>query len=819
METNSQIPMVERIGTESNLAPSSIAPVDGAGAVGNVEGSAQAQPENVVEPNAKKRKPIVRRSAVWDHFESIYDDDGRVVSAKCLYCARVYQCHSKTNGTSTLRAHMLACLKNPQSKQTRQTLLTLQNVNCNAIDGGGDKVNLGAWKFFQDAIREALAYMIVVDELPLKFVEGLGFRKLMNTACPKFKIPSRWTVTRDVFKLYADEKLKLKTFLKDHSQRVSITTDTWTSIQRINYMSVTCHWIDDSWRLNKRIIAFMPVSGHKGEYISKCLENCVVDWGVKNVFSVTMDNASSNDVAVSVFKKKMMSWGTGVAKGKYLHMRCIAHILNLVVSDGLKDVNVCIKKVRECVRYIRNSPARLKKFKEAADFVGVETKKGLSLDVPTRWNSTFLMLSTACLYEKVFEKYEEDESAFKTDLSGNIPDFLDWEVVRKFANCLSHFYSVTLRISGSLYVTSDIHFQEICDLNVVLCDMMESEDLEIKNLGGKMKLKFDKYWGDPDKMNKLIFFAYVFDPSAKLEGMEYSLCLMFGNVNGAILYKSVVDELNLLYNEYKSLYESGGSNSVSELSSQTQILASVPVPVPDAAARNKKHPSVMKARFKQHRRNMGTSSTRRSELEVYLSEDLVEDDDDLEVLCWWKHNALRFPVLSRLARDILTVPISTVASESAFSAGGRVLDSFRSSLTPKLVEALICTEDWLRQASNPLDIEESIDELEIFEQGYALLSVFISRLFSFLISSINLPYLLYSELLCLLFWLSRVAKCWSSCCLKKNMINDAVFLLLEHIYAANVLLMDPVPWLMLYNQLRIAFARNGIHKMGSDSEL
>ena len=59
-------------------------------------------------------------------------------------------------------------------------------------------------------------------------------------------------------------------------------------------------------------------------------------------------------------------------------------------------------------------------------------------------------------------------------------------------------------------------------------------------------------------------------------------------------------------------------------------------------------------------------------------------------------NADRFSILSILARDVLAVPISTVASESVFSTGGRVLDCFRSSLTPKLVEALICSQDWLR---------------------------------------------------------------------------------------------------------------------------
>ena len=83
-------------------------------------------------------------------------------------------------------------------------------------------------------------------------------------------------------------------------------------------------------------------------------------------------------------------------------MRCFAQILNLVVNEGLKDANLAIKMVREAVRYIRNSPARLRKFREYSDLVGVKCKLSLSLDVPTRWNSTYLMLRTTCSYEKSF---------------------------------------------------------------------------------------------------------------------------------------------------------------------------------------------------------------------------------------------------------------------------------------------------------------------------------------------------------------------------------------------------------------------------------
>lgn len=71
--------------------------------------------------------------------------------------------------------------------------------------------------------------------------------------------------------------------------------------------------------------------------------------------------------------------------------------------------------------------------------------------------------------------------------------------------------------------------------------------------------------------------------------------------------------------------------------------------------------------------------------------------------------------MSCLARNVLAIQITSVASESAFSIGGRVLDDFRTSLTPFMVEAIVCTQDWLRRTI-PINIEENTEELAKLEE-------------------------------------------------------------------------------------------------------
>ena len=90
--------------------------------------------------------------------------------------------------------------------------------------------------------------------------------------------------------------------------------------------------------------------------------------------------------------------------GEAFHIRCFAHVLQLIVKDGVKFAHDSIEKVRAIVKYVKGSPQRLDLFKKCCELTNVNYKYSLQLDCPTRWNSTYLMLEVAINYQKAFER-------------------------------------------------------------------------------------------------------------------------------------------------------------------------------------------------------------------------------------------------------------------------------------------------------------------------------------------------------------------------------------------------------------------------------
>lgn len=97
--------------------------------------------------------------------------------------------------------------------------------------------------------------------------------------------------------------------------------------------------------------------------------------------TITVDNDYSNDAALGHIKNYLREANKSIMGNECLHIRCDAHILNLIMVNGLKDLLDLVASIRTALRFVRSLPARLDKFNVALRVVGIEYKKGSYFDV------------------------------------------------------------------------------------------------------------------------------------------------------------------------------------------------------------------------------------------------------------------------------------------------------------------------------------------------------------------------------------------------------------------------------------------------------
>jgi hypothetical protein len=198
-------------------------------------------------------------------------------------------------------------------------------------------------------------------------------------------------------------------------------------------------------------------------------------------FSVTLDNASSNDVSVDMLRTQLNIKKALVCQGDLFHLRCCAHILNLIIQDGLKEIDGVVQKIRECIKYVKGSQGRKVKFFASVKQMSLDGKKGLRQDVPTRWNSTFLMLESAIFYRRAFHHLKLTDSNFK-----HCPIADEWDKVEKISTFLAVFYDATCVFSSTKYPTTNLYFSSVFTFYLTLRQDSESEDEYMKRMAEQM---------------------------------------------------------------------------------------------------------------------------------------------------------------------------------------------------------------------------------------------------------------------------------------------------------------------------------------------
>lgn len=124
---------------------------------------------------------------------------------------------------------------------------------------------------------------------------------------PKCQHICRQIAGIDIYKRFEEEKEKLERMLAEFEGRVSLKSDMWpASTTMIGYICLTTHYVDDSIKLNNKILAFCGLKPpHTGEKVANKLLSCLKEWELeKKVFSITLNDASYKDSMQKILNHK-----------------------------------------------------------------------------------------------------------------------------------------------------------------------------------------------------------------------------------------------------------------------------------------------------------------------------------------------------------------------------------------------------------------------------------------------------------------------------------------------------------------------------------
>ncbi|KAH1254850.1 Zinc finger BED domain-containing protein RICESLEEPER 3 [Glycine max] len=271
--------------------------------------------------------------------------------------------------------------------------------------------------------------------------------------------------------------------------------------------------------------------------------------------------------------------------------------------------------------------------------------------------------------------YENQQESQYTCLSST----LQWPFAKDVCGRLKLFNTITKLFSSTKHVTANLYFPNICEIKLAIKQLITSLNPMIQQMAKNVMIKFDKYWG---VVHNVMGVAIVLDPKYKMELLEYYYEKLYEH--DSFTQVRCIQQLCydlVSYYQLKMNKDSFGSN-VDVIGSEV---------VGDTLSQYDRFII---------RKKRARSSYVKSELNHYLEEEVLPRVVDFDILMWWKFNGVKYPTLQAIAKDILVIPVSIVASKSAFSTGGQILSPHRSRFQWITFEALMCVRSWLRSAEN-----------------------------------------------------------------------------------------------------------------------
>ncbi|XP_046868428.1 zinc finger BED domain-containing protein RICESLEEPER 2-like [Drosophila willistoni] len=308
----------------------------------------------------------------------------------------------------------------------------------------------------EESIISSIIKIVTTDGKPFLFLDSEGFMDIMNPIYSSLgmnPITSRNVINFVKVKEHSIKE-NIKALVKD--KLVSLKIDVATRMDK-SILGVNLQLIDASLYTTEIVVKTLGMiqleESHTGAYIKQKILDILMDYdiNVEQIFSITSDNGRNMIKAVQVLNdatedclfnddtqgESVMNELDTIELANIHLVRCAAHTLQLCVTDVNKvnEINDKISSCRTLCKMLRTETNRR---------LLIEHKKNIpSLDVITRWNSTYLMMTKLV-----------DLKDFLTTESYIYVD-ADWDWMESYIDAFKESYEATLKLQDKNLVFSE----------------------------------------------------------------------------------------------------------------------------------------------------------------------------------------------------------------------------------------------------------------------------------------------------------------------------------------------------------------------------
>lgn len=584
-------------------------------------------------------------SKIWNYFEKIGDGLN-----KCLLCCKKVKA---TNNTTNLMVHLRIhhntiyselneCNSDSNQPKINDKLLEIESFKGEIIQIRSKLVCLmySCALFFcikggdcKVKVDNKVIWWIIKTAQPFNTCDSPFFIDMLHSLNSNYKPPKRDKIRNMVNKLYSNKKDQLLTYTAG-VRWFSLTSDGWKDTKnQIYYTGITLHFIDDYKCISVCIKVDQLNHEATSSNLAQFFADAIEEYGInkEQIVAFTTDGAAN----YSKSAREITS-----------HIHCVAHRINLVVSEALEksnEISNLIDSVKTIVTLFKRSDPLMRDLIKQREDNGLSGLKVIQ-DCVTRWNSTYYMMSRYLILHKEISHVLLHHNKREFDLSDS-----QITCIEEMVEVLKPFEEITTDISGEQYVTISRIIPLISSIKDILSKSRPHTNLAL-DLVNRLTRNLSERFKDIER-TKLFAYATLLDP-------RFKKILFSSNSDCALMVSSLNSELTQVELSQKPVFDDVESDE----------------------------PAIWKIHSKKIKSLSNPTAGMHSGLKHFLESDVISRKSD--PLIFWKDNKSNWPQLHNLAIKHLGVQATSVACERLFSKTGNLITEKRNRLKPKYVNQL-----------------------------------------------------------------------------------------------------------------------------------